>query len=168
PRARSARTCSGPSPTTWSASRWRRPACSARRWPVRRWRSPRSACWPTPCCCATGSRRPGSAMATEHTPAPGGAEGLHTIGEAAARSGVSAKMIRHYEGTGLIPPPPRTAAGYRLYSEADVHRLRFIRRARALGFDMKQVAVLLALWSDHSRASADVRELALQHAAALG
>jgi len=107
-------------------------------------------------------------MATEHTPAPGGAEGLHTIGEAAARSGVSAKMIRHYEGTGLIPPPPRTAAGYRLYSEADVHRLRFIRRARALGFDMKQVAVLLALWSDHSRASADVRELALQHAAALG
>ena len=107
-------------------------------------------------------------MATEHGSAPGGNEGLHAIGEAAARSGVSAKMIRHYEGTGLIPPPPRTAAGYRLYSEADVHRLRFIRRARALGFDMKQVAVLLALWSDHSRASADVRQLALQHAAELG
>lgn len=107
-------------------------------------------------------------MATEQASVPGDGDGLHTIGEATARSGVSAKMIRHYESTGLIPPPARTAAGYRLYSEADLHRLRFIRRARALGFDMRQVAVLLALWSDRSRASADVRELALQHAAGLG
>ncbi|WP_019399755.1 MULTISPECIES: Cu(I)-responsive transcriptional regulator [unclassified Pseudoxanthomonas] len=95
-------------------------------------------------------------------------EGLYSIGEAAARSGVSAKMIRHYEDIGLVPPPPRTAAGYRLYGEADVHRLRFINRARSLGFGMKQVQVLLALWSDRSRASADVRQLALQHAAELG
>lgn len=107
-------------------------------------------------------------MTTEGAAHQARGEGLHPIGEAATRSGVSAKMIRHYEGIGLIPAPPRTAAGYRLYSEADVHRLRFIRRARALGFDMKQVELLLALWSDRSRASADVRQLALQHAAALG
>ncbi len=95
-------------------------------------------------------------------------EVLLTIGEAAARSGVTAKMIRHYEHTGLVPAPTRTAAGYRLYTRADVHRLRFIRRARTLGFGMKQVGLLLALWSDRSRASADVRRLALQHAADLG
>lgn len=100
--------------------------------------------------------------------APAAGDGLHSIGEAAARSGVSAKMIRHYEEIGLVPPPPRTAAGYRLYAEADVHRLRFISRARALGFGMKQIGLLLALWSDRSRASADVRQLALQHAADLG
>ena len=95
-------------------------------------------------------------------------QGLHNIGEAAALSGVSAKMIRHYEGIGLIPAAARTFAGYRLYNENDVHRLRFIRRARALGFAMKEVGQLLGLWADRSRASAEVKQLASQHAAELG
>ena len=95
-------------------------------------------------------------------------QGLHNIGEAAALSGVSAKMIRHYEATGLIPLAGRTFAGYRLYSDADIHRLRFVKRARSLGFSMKQIQTLLALWSDHSRASAEVKRLALQHADELG
>lgn len=96
------------------------------------------------------------------------AQGLHNIGEAARLSGVSAKMIRHYEGIGLLPEAARTAAGYRLYSDADVHRLRFVKRARDLGFHMKQIAVLLGLWSDRSRASAEVKQLAQQHASELG
>ena len=81
------------------------------------------------------------------------------------------RVLRVLDSWGYVEGWQLTEAGEmltRLYSETDLHRLRFIRRARALGFDMKQVAGLLALWSDHSRASADVRELALQHAAALG
>ena len=95
------------------------------------------------------------------------ADGLHEIGAAAALSGVSAKMIRHYEAIGLVPPAARTFAGYRLYADADVHRLRFIRRARGLGFSIRQIEALLGLWNDRSRASADVKRLALAHAAEL-
>ena len=82
----------------------------------------------------------------------------------APSTGVSAKMIRHYEAIGLIPPASRTFANYRLYNEADVHRLRFIKRARNLGFSMKQIEQLLGLWSDPGRSSAEVKQLALAHA----
>ncbi|GAB2519356.1 Cu(I)-responsive transcriptional regulator [Lysobacter humi (ex Lee et al. 2017)] len=91
-------------------------------------------------------------------------QGLHNIGEASQLTDVSAKMIRHYESIGLIPAAARTFAGYRLYNDADLHRLRFIKRARNLGFSMKQIEVLLSLWDDRSRASADVKRLARLHA----
>jgi MerR family copper efflux transcriptional regulator len=94
--------------------------------------------------------------------------GLHNIGEASSATGVSAKMIRHYEGVGLIPPASRTFAGYRLYAYADLHRLRFIKRSRNLGFSMKEIELLLALWGDRHRASSEVKQLAQQHAKELG
>ena len=82
------------------------------------------------------------------------------IGEAAKASGVSAKMIRYYETTGLIPAAGRTGSGYRVYSDTEVQMLRFIRRSRDLGFPVEKIAELLALWRDRSRHSADVKRLA--------
>ena len=89
------------------------------------------------------------------------------IGAAASTSGVSAKMIRHYEEIGLLPQPRRTHSGYRVYAQADVHTLRFIRRARNLGFSVKQIETLLSLWRDRRRASGKVKALALAHMAEL-
>jgi len=86
-----------------------------------------------------------------------------TIGDAAKASGVSAKMIRHYESIGLIGAARRTDSGYRLYSGQDVHVLRFVHRARELGFSLERIGILLSLWQDKRRASADVRALARSH-----
>ncbi len=85
------------------------------------------------------------------------------IGEAARISGISAKMIRHYEEIGLIVPHHRTSAGYRQYAEQDIANLRFIRHARDLGFSMKQIADLLSLWRNTRRSSQKVKRLAQQH-----
>jgi len=76
-------------------------------------------------------------------------------------------MIRHYEKIGLVPPPPRRDSGYRDYSDADVHRLRFIANARDLGFPIEEIRTLLGLWSDSARSSADVKALATERAAEL-
>jgi MerR family transcriptional regulator, copper efflux regulator len=86
------------------------------------------------------------------------------IGDAARLSGVSAKMVRHYESLGLLPRVARTDSGYRQYSEADVHTLRFIKRGRDLGFSMDEIAELVGLWQNRRRASANVRRIAQKHA----
>lgn len=85
------------------------------------------------------------------------------IGEAAEASGVTAKMIRYYESIDLIPVVTRTEAGYRIYSPADVHTFRFIKRARNLGFSIEQISQLLVLWRDRTRASNEVKILASRH-----
>ena len=88
---------------------------------------------------------------------------LLTIGDAAHVSGVSAKMIRHYEEIGLIQKVKRTYSGYRTYSENEIHILRFIKRSRNLGFAIKQIAELLGLWQDRKRPSSKVKKLVLDH-----
>lgn len=89
------------------------------------------------------------------------------IGQAAEITGVSSKMIRHYEEIGLIPKSHRTGAGYRVYRESDLHVLSFIKTSRTLGFSLDKIRLLLSLWQDKSRASADVKRLALDHIALL-
>ena len=89
------------------------------------------------------------------------------IGEASSASGVSAKMIRYYESIGLIRQPQRTESNYRVYGADEVHVLRFVKRARTLGFSVEETATLLGLWQDKSRASAEVKEIASSHVAAL-
>jgi MerR family copper efflux transcriptional regulator len=89
--------------------------------------------------------------------------GQVAIGEAARLSGVSARMVRHYEGLGLLPAVARTDSGYRQYGEADVHTLRFIKRSRDLGFSMEEIAELVGLWNNRRRASASVKRIAEKH-----
>ncbi len=86
------------------------------------------------------------------------------IGEAAKRSGVNPKMARHYESLGLLAKVGRTDSGYRQYTDKDVHTLRFVRRARSLGFSMAEIAELLKLWQNKRRASSEVKRIALAHA----
>lgn len=90
-----------------------------------------------------------------------------SISKAAQLAGISARMARHYESLQLLPHVGRTDSGYRLYSESDVHTLRFIRRSRDLGFSMEEIQTLVNLWNDKQRASASVKEIAQKHIEAL-
>ncbi len=100
-------------------------------------------------------------------PRPGMSEarqqGYCNIGDASAATGVSIKMIRHYERIGLLPKASRSFANYRIYSESDLHTLRFIKRARSLGFSIKEIGGLLNLWQDQGRRSSEVKALAEHH-----
>ena len=89
------------------------------------------------------------------------------IGQASEASGVSAKMLRYYESIGLVPKAGRTEAGYRVYGEAEVHTLRFIKRARDLGLPIERIRLLVGLWQDKDRSSADVKRIATEHVAEL-
>jgi Cu(I)-responsive transcriptional regulator len=99
------------------------------------------------------------AVAKEH--------GYYSIGQAAELSGVTSKMIRHYESLELIPKAARTAGDYRVYTQADIYTLRFVRRARTLGFSIEEISTLLGLWRNQRRASEQVKRLALKHIAEL-
>lgn len=88
---------------------------------------------------------------------------MMSIGQAALASGVSSKMIRHYEAIGLLQRPRRTDNGYRTYSEKDLHTLRFIKTARTLGFSLEHIRNLLSLWQDQNRSSSDVKALVMEH-----
>ena len=90
-------------------------------------------------------------------------QGYYTIGEASELTDISAKMIRYYEEQQLIAPSVRTQANYRVYQARDIHVLRFIKSARDLGFSIKQIALLVSLWQDQKRNSAEVKKLALEH-----
>jgi Cu(I)-responsive transcriptional regulator len=90
-------------------------------------------------------------------------EGYYSIGQAAKLTGVTAKMIRHYESLRLVPKATRTVSDYRVYSGNDLHALKFIRRARGLGFSTQEIASLLGLWRNQRRTSAEVKRLALKH-----
>jgi Cu(I)-responsive transcriptional regulator len=94
-------------------------------------------------------------------------EGAMNISEAAKRAGINAKRVRHYEAIGLVPKAARSEGNYRAYSEADVHTLRFIRQARALGFAIEDIRALLSLWRDRRRPSREVKKLVERHAAQL-
>lgn len=89
------------------------------------------------------------------------------IGALAKASGISAKLIRYYESIGLIPPAARSETGYRIYSDEDVHTLRFIKRSRSLGFSIPEIQLLLGLWRNKSRSSSEVKQLALRHVSEL-
>ncbi len=90
-------------------------------------------------------------------------QGFFNISEASKLSGVSSKMIRHYEQIGLMPEANRTFANYRIFNESDINTLRFIKRSRSLGFSMKKIATLLDLYHDKKRPSAEVKRLANEH-----
>lgn len=94
---------------------------------------------------------------------PAATNDVLNIGQASAASGMSTKMIRHYESIGVIPPAGRTSSNYRVYSWRDVFTLQFVRRARDLGFSMKQIQVLLELWQNRRRSSSQVKRLAIEH-----
>ena len=100
-------------------------------------------------------------------PIPGRLIGNMNIGQAGTASGVDARLIRHYESIGLLPRVSRTEAGYRIYSESDVHILRFIKRARSLGFPLQEIKKLIGLWRNRARTSAQVKELTQAHIASL-
>ena len=115
---------------------------------------------------ATGGRRPAATKAQParaDAPLPSATQGPVNIGDAARASGVSAKMVRHYESLGLLGAVARTDSGYRQYSAADIHTLRFIKRARELGFSMAEIGNLVGLWHDQARASSEVKRVAQQH-----